>query len=245
MTRERAVIGLIAILAISVYWTWPSGEQSEEREMFSQGEESVWDRVEPVLKSLLPEDEELPGILADYRSCDSGSPGGTDVTLRDGEVSEINDGSFEEFPNEYTSFCSGSGGEIGVQVMLPRDRTHLRHIQNSYDAFAKGSGEALELLVEYKSDSLAHWGEIVDSRWIEAGGTGDHSYGYVLTLDDPESNELYYFANVHFTRGVVMGGLHILGKMGADRAESEAMAMATAFDDKVVARSRSAAASDQ
>jgi hypothetical protein len=159
-------------------------------------------------------------------------------------VTEISDGSFEEYRNEYTSFCSLAGSEIGVQVMLPKDRTHLRHIQDSYDSLTDGSGKELALLAEYESAPLSGWGQVSDSRWIDAGGIGDHAYGYLLTLDDPDSDELYYFANIHFTRGVVMGGLHLIGPTGSGRIESEALAAAASVDDKIIAGSRRTAAEE-
>lgn len=240
ITPERAVLGLLALFALSILLVRVRNTDHVSQPRFTDQEQAVLADVEPVLESLLPQERDLAELAMGYEPCQTGVSGGRNYVVSGGEVTDVNDSSIEEYPNAYASFCHPSGAQIGFQILLPGDRGQLSHIEHAYEVLRRGDQDSLDLLTGEKSDKVSGWGRTVDARWLDTAHSGDYSYGHLLTTENGTGDD-YHFAWVNFTSGVVMGGLWLVVPTSAEDAAEQAITAARIFDERI----RSAAAVEE
>lgn len=242
----RALIAVVA-LGVMIAWAIRSLQGSPEAD-FTADEEAMLERLEPILDTLVLQQEDLSLLAGHFQPCEGGElyqlQYGSDADSPDVEHIHVDREAYEA-PIAYSSFCdAGSGAYVSSVVSLPYDKEHLSFLIAAYEELARGGEGPLQELAAISSDDADSGEEVLDYRWVSAPTIGDWRYAFARTVDDSGGDQLFEWYSVKLLRGGVMGGVAV-GVPGHATAESEVLAIAQAFDNRIAAKLESLAAEVQ
>jgi hypothetical protein len=242
----RALI-LVVALGVMIAWAIRSLQGSSEAE-FTPEEEAMLERLEPILDTLVLQQEDLSSLPSHFEPCE----GGGHYALQYGsqgdspDVEHIDvDRQPYDVPISYSSFCDAdSGAYVSSVVALPYDKDHLLWLRAVDEEFGRAGEDALQELVDASSYHLDSDEEVVYSRWVSAQSLGDSRYAFARTVDNPDTDELFEVYDFSLLRGLVIAGVGIDVPSHAN-AEKEAFALARTLDDRIATKLESLSAEVQ
>jgi len=205
-------------------------------------------RTEPVLDTLVLQQEDLSPLSGHYEPCQGGEADSLTFEYSgEGESLEIEDvgrGEAYDGPIDYSSFCDDDSGAFASSlVALPRDKELLLFWRGVNADLASDGGD-LKKLAEASSDDLHEEEELLDYRTLSALSLGDSHHVWVRTVDNLETGQRFEIYEFDFTRGILLAGLSV-ELPSSPTAENEAFSVATAFDNRIAAQLESLSADVQ
>ena len=242
----RALIVVVA-LGVAIASAIRSLQGSPEAE-FTAEEKAILERLEPILDTLVLQQEDLSPLPGHFEPCEGGDPYqlqyGSEGDSPDVEHIQVDRQSYEA-PISYSSFCDAeSGAYVSSLVALPYDKGHLTFLRAAYEELARADEDPLQELVDASSDDLRSHEEVVDCRWLSAPTIGDWRYAWARTVDSPDTDQVFQMYDFKLLRGVVIAAVGVESASHAT-AEEEALAVAQAFDNRIAAKLESLAAEVQ
>jgi len=233
----RALITVVT-LGVMIAWGLRALQGSPEAD-FTAEEKAMLERLEPLLDTLVLQQEDLSSLPGHFEPCEGGEPYalqyGSDGASPDVEDIQVVEPS--EAPASYSDFCDADGRAfVSSIVALPKDKGHLLFLRAAYEELTRADNEqALRQLVDASFDDLSSAEEVIDYRWVTAPTIGDWRYAWARTVDNPDMDrplEVYHFQLV---RNVVLGGVLIEVPSGAT-VDEQALAVVQAFDNRIAAQ---------
>ena len=202
------------------------------------------ERLEPVLDTLVLQQEDLSRLPGHYEPCQGGEADSLTFEysgdVESLEIEEVGHGEAYDGPIDYSSFCDDDSGAFASSlVALPRDKELLLFWQGVNTDLARSSGGDLKKLAA--ADELPADEELLDYRTLSAPAFGDSQHVWVRTVDNLETGQRFEIYDFDFTRGVLLAGLGV-ELPSSPTAEEEAFAVAQAFHSRIAARLESLAA---
>jgi hypothetical protein len=217
---------------------WPEAE-------FTAQEKAMLERLEPILDTLVLHEEDLSSLSGDYEVCEGGEGYSLQYKYRSEggsvEVEDVRRAERSDHPLADSLFCDfDSGAGVSSAVELPDSKEHLLALNRIARSLAEGEEEDLHELVDATSYDLSSEEELLDYRWVDASPLGDTRFAWARTVDNWDTGEQFEIYHFDFNRGVVLAGL-LVRLPSSPTAESEALLLARAFDDRVAAQLQSLA----
>ena len=238
---------VVVVIGVAIASAIRSLQGSPEAE-FTAEEKAILERLEPILDTLVLQQEDLSTLPGHFEPCEGGDPYdllfGSQGDSPDVEHIEVSRSSYDA-PIAYSSFCDAdSGGYVSSLVALPYDKEHLLFLRAVDQEMARAEEGPLRELVDVNSDDLDPDEEVVDYRWIAAPELGDSRYAWEMTVDSRDTDQPFEMYDFTLRRGLLIGGV-LVDVPSHATTEEEAFSVARAFDDRIAAKLKSLAAEVQ